>query len=78
MVNKALKCHLYEIMKTKLPLSQNCDDFNWITFWIHKLIQNTQEYCRKIEQYEMEYLRMKQMQFNPHLLYNTLGTIRFK
>lgn len=75
-----LNTDLDNIMKTKFPSIQNSNDFDQITFRIHKLILDTQEYCRKIEQYEMERLRMElellQMQFNPHLLYNTLGTIR--
>lgn len=47
---------------------------------IERLIQNTQQYCSQLEYYEAENLRIElellQMRFNPHLLYNTLGTLK--
>ena len=47
---------------------------------IQQLIQNTQQYCSQLEYYEAENLRIElellQMRFNPHLLYNTLSTLK--
>lgn len=55
------------------------DEINQIVLQVRKLIQDTSEYCIKIERYEAETLRMElellQMRFNPHLLYNTLDAI---
>ncbi|MBO5197058.1 MAG: histidine kinase [Lachnospiraceae bacterium] len=57
-------------------------DFEGIEQRIHKLIQGTQEYYTRLEQYESEKNRLElellQMRFNPHLLYNTLGSIRYQ
>lgn len=48
---------------------------------IDQLIQNTQMYCSQVEYYETENARMElellQMRFNPHLLYNTLSTLKY-
>ena len=48
---------------------------------IEQLIQNTQMYCNQVEYYETENARMEpellQMRFNPHLLYNTLSTLKY-
>jgi len=60
-------------------LQQEEDEIHRITLQVRKLIQDTQEYCSKLEHYESESLRMElellQMRFNPHLLYNTLDAI---
>lgn len=48
---------------------------------IEQLILNTQMYCNQVEYYESENARMElellQMRFNPHLLYNTLSTLKY-
>ena len=55
------------------------DEISQIVLQVRKLLQDTSEYCTKIERYETETLRMElellQMRFNPHLLYNTLDAI---
>ena len=55
-------------------------DFLGIELKLRDLIKNTQEYCARLEQYAAENNRMElellQMRFNPHFLYNTLGSIR--
>lgn len=56
------------------------DGIDQISRRVQTLVRDAQEYSTKIEHYEAERLRTKlellQMQFNPHLLYNTLGAIR--
>ena len=57
-------------------------DIQRICTQVKKLVQNTQEYCRKIDFYEKESIRSElellQMRFNPHLLYNTLAAVNHK
>lgn len=56
------------------------DGIDKISHRVQSLVRDAQEYSAKIEHYEAERLRTKlellQMQFNPHFLYNTLGSIR--
>lgn len=56
------------------------DSIAQISGRIQQLIQNTQQYYSQLKYYETENLRMElellQMRFNPHLLYNTLGTLK--
>ncbi len=58
------------------------DDFGEIAMRVRKLVQDSREYCLKIERYETESLRMElellQLRFNPHLLYNTLDAIYYQ
>lgn len=71
---------LNHILNEPLDSSYVEDDIGQISIHIRKLIQDTQEYCARLERYEAENLRMElellQMRFNPHFLYNTLGAIR--
>ncbi|MBO5069401.1 MAG: histidine kinase [Roseburia sp.] len=73
---------LYHIHSESPNLSFIEDDIDQISQRVRKLVQDTQEYCAKLEHYEDEALRMElellQMRFNPHLLYNTLGAIRYQ
>ena len=56
------------------------DDFQQINLQMHELIKQTKEASDKTRRYEDEKNRLElellQMRFNPHFLYNTLGTIR--
>ena len=58
----------------------SADGIAQISGRIQQLIQNTQQYYSQLKYYETENLRMElellQMRFNPHLLYNTLGTLK--
>ena len=58
------------------------DDIRRISLGVRRLVQNTQEYCARLERYEAEALRMElellQARFNPHLLYNSLSAIRYQ
>lgn len=54
-------------------------DIQRICQQVKNLVQNAQDYCRKIDYYEKESIRTElellQMRFNPHLLYNTLAAV---
>lgn len=62
------------------PEEHTGDGIDKISRKVQTLVRDAQEYSAKIEHYEAERLRTKlellQMQFNPHFLYNTLGSIR--
>lgn len=73
---------LNRILLTPINNDDSQDDIRRISLGVRRLVQNTQEYCARLERYEAEALRMElellQMRFNPHLLYNSLGAIRYQ
>jgi len=78
-----LKTDLDRTLNDPIPQDEMGDDeISRIVLQVRKLIQDTQEYCKRIEHYEAETLRMElellQMRFNPHLLYNTLEAINYQ
>lgn len=81
----------YAVNQIKVDLSPSKDatteslyleeDINQISSVVQKMVQEAQDYSSKIARYEIDKISMElellQMRFNPHLLYNTLGTIRY-
>lgn len=57
-------------------------DFTDIEQRISELVYSSREYGKQLEAYEVEKKQMElellQMRFNPHFLYNTLGSIRYQ
>lgn len=78
----SMNIDLDSIINEPLSSDYNHDDIGQIALRVRKLIQDTQDYCQQIEQYEKESLRAElellQLRFNPHLLYNTLDTIQYQ
>ncbi len=58
------------------------DDLSDIAQRVHELVDRSREQGKQLEALELEKKRMElellQMRFNPHLLYNTLGSIRYQ
>ena len=75
----SINSDLNNILTDPLTKESNLDDIGQIAVHVRKLVQDTQEYCLKIERYETQNLQMElellQMRFNPHLLYNSLDAI---
>lgn len=78
MINDDLDSYLQATEKTELYE----EDIGHLAQRVKELIKNTKEYYSKMENYEAQNLRMElellQLRFNPHLLYNTLGAIRYQ
>lgn len=77
-LHRELEAEMPEREKTKIKDKSFLD----IEDRLRKLVSDSRDYGRRMEQYERKKKEMElellQMRFNPHFLYNTLGSIRYQ